>query len=463
MKSASEHDLSALLRAGTKGAAEYLPAINTLYSSFATRLGSKDSMASAIRSDLDAIDFLRSGESWFKYDGVMNSAVNVFSKSGKHTPLAITQSRRAGTMMMADSGGYQVAKGVWDIPTYQRLLPGILDFQLTADVAICADVPSEAVQNGFVKNDDKALEIYAANMELFATSIPADAKTCFLSVLQGHDHDTRDKWSEVNAGFSFSNGLAISFRAFEDKFFNVLIWLCILHSRGALKGCRHIHMLGVGHLRAAIGFTLIARALRKHFGMEGVRFTYDSSTPFAVAYNGSVIENWRFEKSSLTFDLRPVPQDFCDVGSGEPFPYITSPIGKALRLGDICVRDYGKRPIDSTSYALIMAHNLYVYISGIIAANRLIDHAVRNPKLYELPVEIYDFVKIVDQAFCKPDETAMINHLWSNRNIIEFFDERRCVTRQDLIAGVIPDLGVDRIDDEASTRPAPLKNGEIAK
>lgn len=447
---ARTYDLFTLMQSAMPDGAHYLPAVQTVVDNQIDALVRPcGQIPEPMITSPGYLNFFSGQSPAFKYPAIMNSAHNVVKGQGELKHLKMSPQNHSG-FEVRDSGGFQLCKGTWSLSHYQTLWPTILAFQLQAKAAISLDAPTEFTSQAECEGFDHCLSITMDGHDFTASNLPLDYKTIFLNSLQGENHVEREKWWRAVRTATYCRGWAFSFRAFGKKFLNLLIWLTILHANGDLKKCRHIHILGAGHLLGAVAFSLIARAMRRHLEMPEFHFTYDMSSPFKMVAYGRVIHNWRFSKKEMTFDISQFPDGEVFIGSKLDFPYATSPIGRALKLGDIVVGNNSPRPdraIDGLGYAILATHNLYVHLLGVIQANRLAACAINNPRLYELPIQIKYFADALDLAFSQPTQGRMERVLEANRDIIQFFDVRRSFNSTHAEKGFFPDLGSQDFDD----------------
>src|SRR6056297_2125950 len=101
-----------------KDYAVYLPAISGFYSTYIgkQREGEfipKDRIPQEFDRDIEGMNFLNSEDGYFYYKYGLYSAGHAQLDLSKTTSDAMVQQRdRASTMILGDSGGYQVGKGI---------------------------------------------------------------------------------------------------------------------------------------------------------------------------------------------------------------------------------------------------------------------------------------------------------------------------------------------------------------
>jgi hypothetical protein len=148
-----------------------------------------------------------------------------------------------------------------------------------------------------------------------------------------------------------------------------------------------IHFLGIGRLDWACYLTSIERQLRKY--NPNINVSFDAASPFVAAGGYALSYNYSyFKPDQLTYSMGRGIDNKALKGSSAAMPF-QGPIMERLTAGDMCVMGDGdlnkhgkesKTSWDSTTYALIMAHNVYNHIQAVQEINRLadIEYATRN-------------------------------------------------------------------------------------
>ncbi|MEQ9446084.1 MAG: hypothetical protein RJS98_11000 [Rhodospirillaceae bacterium] len=378
---------------------------------------------------------------------------------------------RNSTFILADSGGFQVAKGTWDYDVRkatakqrEELCQKVINWQVDhigANVAVTLDIPTETIKatkgvNVGVTFQD-CLDATLRNHETWERLLkrkPNDA--LFLNVMQGDKHNEREEWYEAVKNVSYTKGWAISLRAFgadnkgESLFGEILYFISWLKRDNLLKDCKHLHFLGETSLRTGMALTIIMRRLQKY--SPGLMVTFDSSTPFVDGLRfGKVYHTWGFGSSKQTQDIE---DDVENLSSGEsehytsdikvrsdvsawidklqlgsikqipkglPFWTVTSPVTRHLKVGDI-QGGKGKYGFSQVGSAIIAVHNLYVWLLANLQMNRLLDHYLANNTLYDLPIEYDQFSKAVDKVL-KAQNPDKVIYEQSSSKLLHFMNQ----------------------------------------
>ena len=385
--------------------AVYLPAISSFYSTYVAKqrleeFVPKDRIPLGFDRGIEGMNFLNEEQGYFTYKYALYSAGHAqldLEKSVEQESM-IQQRVRGKTMILGDSGGYQIGKGVlkFDWLNFEgaeanKVRQKILEWlELTADWSMMLDVPTWACDHNHtaktgLKTFDDCLDKTKFNNEYFLKNRLGQTK--FLNVLQGSDWDTAEKWYQGVK--EFSDPAIWSDKAAEGWAFGganmckmdiTLKRLMTLREDGLLKGKNWIHFLGTAQLDWSCYLTLIQREIRKHINEE-ITISFDCASPFIATAHGLVYTNAQHTAKRWSVIMDKAPDNKALAKSNIPFPF-ESEIGRRLNMGDICWYDptmvnkigkIGKTSWDSFAYALMMGHNVYCHIVGVQRAQHLMD------------------------------------------------------------------------------------------
>jgi len=167
----------------------------------------------------------------------------------------------------------------------------------------------------------------------------------------------------------------------------VLERLIDLREDGLLEGKDWIHFLGIGRLDWACYLTSIERQLKKY--NPDISISFDAASPFVAAGGYALSYNYnKFNPDQLTYAMGRGLDDKSLKGSKLGMPF-QGPIMERCTVGDLCVMGpgdlnkhgkEGKTSWDTTTYAIVMAHNVFNHIQAIQEINRLadIEYKIRN-------------------------------------------------------------------------------------
>lgn len=403
------------------GWAKYLPAISGFYT---THLGKdlhvegfipKERVPKGLEYGIQGLDFLKKEDSYYHYKWGLFSAGHAerrLNKCDEREPM-IHKRDRNNTVIIGDSGGFQIAKGVikldWATVKTEagdplreeilRYLEYTADWSMTLDVpAFAADYPLSE-KTGLTKFED-TLDVTEYNLHYFVKNrVPGATK--FLNVLSGSTRENSKQWYDTVKAFSIPDAVeawdyprnhtlegwafaGINMRNMPTTLERILD----LRDDDLLADKDWIHFLGIGRLDWACYLTSIERAIKKYYN-PNINISFDAASPFVSAGGYALVYDYNyFTPNKLTYSMSKCVDEKHLKGSKMAMPF-QGPIMERLTVGDICVlgpNDPNKQgkitntSWDTTSYALIMAHNVYNHIHAVQEINRLADveYAVRK-------------------------------------------------------------------------------------
>ena len=422
-----------------KDYAVYLPAISSFYSTYIAKqrleeFVSKDRIPKGFDRGIEGMNFLNEEEGYFTYRYGLYSAGHAqldLNKSMVQESM-IQQRDRSKTMILGDSGGYQIGKGVlkfdwldFEGKSANKTRQSILEWlELTADWSMMLDVPTWACDHIHspktgLKTFEDCLEKTRFNNDYFLQNRLGQTK--WLNVLQGSDWDTAEKWYDGVKEFSDPKGKYAGKEA-EGwamgganmcKMDITLKRLMTLREDNLLKGKDWMHFLGTAQLDWSCYLTLIQRQIRKHIN-ENFTISFDCASPFIATAHGLVYTNAQHTNKRWSVIMDKAPDNKSLSGRSDiPFPF-ASETGSRLTMEDIAYYDLGVRKTDaelgvdakgnqvkfdhlkpehynvvprlnkldkipnktswdSFAYALMMGHNVECHIVAVQRAQQLMD------------------------------------------------------------------------------------------
>ena len=422
-----------------KDYAVYLPAISSFYSTYVAKQRLEEFVPKAripagFDRGIEGMNFLNPEQGYFTYKYGLYSAGHAqldLDKSIDQESM-IQQRDRNNTMILGDSGGYQIGKGVLKFDwldfegkeatkTRQKILEWL---EVTADWSMMLDVPTWACDHIHspktgLKTFDDCLDKTRYNNDYFLMNRLGQTK--WLNVLQGSDWDTAEKWYDGVKEFSDPAGKYAG-REAEGWAFGganmckmdiTLKRLITLREDGLLKGKNWIHFLGTAQLDWSCYLTLIQRQIRKHINEE-LTISFDCASPFIATAHGLVYTSAVHTPKRWSVIMDKAPDNKSLSGSDIPFPFESS-IGRRLTMKDIAYYDLGERKSDvelkgvkfdhlnpehyhivprlnklgkipnktswdSFAYALMMGHNVECHIVAVQRAQQLMDIEIAKVK-----------------------------------------------------------------------------------
>lgn len=405
------------------GYAVYLPAISGFFIQQLAKMDEdpeyfgKGRLGPSFDKGHEGLNFLRD-DSYYHYKWGLYSAGHAkldIEKSKKYEGM-VQNRRRDNTIIVGDSGGFQIAKATGDFKKVDwdnfggaggDVIRGkIMNWlEETADWSMTLDIPAFAAEPPFNKKTgltsfDDTLRLSVINLEYFVKN-RTPGKTKFLNVLSGSDATTSKKWYDTVKHFSdpeFIKDLGLTEdRTLEGYAFaganmwnmkNALTRLLDLINDGLIQDKGWIHFLGLGRLDWACYLTAIQRQIRKHYNPE-ITISFDAASPFVSVAKGQCYSHNSFTPKRWGYNMQAAIDERECKGSKLPMPF-KGPIMERSEVGDICRLGPGepnrlgkvaKTSWDNMSYLLMMSHNVYNHIDAVQEANRIADYEYQRNKL----------------------------------------------------------------------------------
>jgi hypothetical protein len=453
------------LTAKQRDYAIFLPAVSSF---FATYIGKQRqeqyvpaSRMPAQIPDMEQLNWLNPGKSLFPYRWSLYSAGHANLDVTKSVPKeSMIRDRDPNTIMLADSGGFQIAKGVWpgrwNDPTDKkanRQREAVLKWQMSiATHGMTMDIPTwtyldrEAAEACGIYSYEDAVNATQYNNEFWIANRYGDTK--ILNVLQGSNHAEADHWYDLMKHYSDP-------RRYPDQHFNgwgmggqnmcdvhlILKRLVHLIHDGLLESGVHdwMHFLGTSKLEWAVLLTDIQRAVRQYHNPT-FTISFDCASPFlatanGLAYHTIVTDNhgkWSYLMEPTADDKKYAtdPRSFRDavIHDGIHQSFEDSPVSSRLGIRDVCIYKpgdlnkigkEGRTSWDSFSYALLMAHNVWMHIESVQRANRLYDQGVA-PEMMVHPFDTGLNVRaVIDRIFAARDRQKSLQIIDDHAKIWE--------------------------------------------
>jgi hypothetical protein len=375
-----------------KDYAIFLPAISGFY---ATYIGKQrvdpnfvePSRMPAQLQDMEQLNWLNSKKSLFPYKWSLYSGGHADLDLNKKSPKEdMVRDREPGTFMLGDSGGFQIAKGLWEgdwkansgCPKAQKKRAAVLTWlDNISDYAMILDIPTWVIYD---KKASDACKITTLQEAVDATKFNNDyfmqhrkgvknGGAKFLNVLQGDNHASADKWYELMKDYcdpvkypdTHFDGWAMGGQNVADVHL-VLKRIVALRYDNLLQEGVHdwMHFLGTSKLEWAVLLTTIQRAVRKYVN-PNFTISFDCASPFLATANGQVYhhvdlpnkEKWCYRMTSSIDDKKYAndTRKWRDVVMQDHLAHFKhfdeSPISERMQINDICVYKDGVRKTDA--------------------------------------------------------------------------------------------------------------------
>lgn len=408
----------------------FLPALSGFYSTFVgkQRYGNyvnPTRVPASFTHGVESLNFLNADQGIFNYKWCLYSAghanldLNKFDESED----MIRNRDRSSTLVVGDSGGYQIAKGVWPADWKDPNCPkaakkrkevlawmdGIMDYGMTLDIpAWVINSPTGSEATG-IRTYADAVKATFINNEYFINNRNGNCK--FLNVLQGETHTEADEWYDHMKKYcdpkqysNHFNGWAMGGQNKCDMHL-VLKRINQLRFDGLLEKGVHdwMHFLGMSKLEWACLLTDIQRAIRKNHN-SNFTVSFDCASPFLATANGQIYTNIKMDdRGSWSYKMYASVDDkkyhtdsrlFKDAVIQDNIFKIfeSSPVIDQVAIKDICyygptdlnkIGKIGRTSWDAFSYAIMMGHNIWLHCEAVQRANRSYDAGIVPKMLVE--------------------------------------------------------------------------------
>ena len=442
----------------------FLPAISGFYATFIGKQRVNNDyvdvnrMPAAIQ-DMEQMNWLNDQKSLFPYKWSLYSGGHANLDLSKDDPKEdMVRKRDPNTLILGDSGGFQIGKGLWEgdwkansgCPKAQKKRGLVLNWlDNTANYSMVLDIPTwvfknkEASDACQIKTIQEAVDATKFNNEYFIKHRKgvSNGGTRFLNVLQGSDHTSADEWYEEMKEFCDPN-------KYPDRHFNgwamggqnmcdvhlILKRLVALRHDNLLQEGLHdwMHFLGTSKLEWAVLLTTIQRAVRKYVNPK-FTISFDCASPFLATANGQVYHEislphdgkWSYRMSPIADDKKyssdTRPYGTAALQDGLINVFDESPVSSRIQMKDVCVYapgdvnkigKEGKTSWDSFSYALLMGHNVWTHIESVQRANREFDagHYPRMMRNWNGSIYFKDVVEAIFATSNKQEAEQIIQH-----------------------------------------------------
>lgn len=415
--------------------AVFTPAISGFYVNYVSKQRYEkyvpdERIPAKFENGIEGLNFLNKDKGYFVYETALYSAGHAeldLQKAVKKESM-IHERDRKNTILIGDSGGFQISKGVWqgnwtakegkDKKTDKQRGLVLNWLENTANYSMVLDIPT----NGMNIVDEKTgkplcgLNSYEEfregtiqNNKYFFKH--RQGKTKFLNVLQGSTYEQADDWFETVCLPIVEETSGWAFGGVQKTNLNhSLRRILLLKEFGLLdKGIAEwMHFLGTGKASHAVIYTAIQRALRKHVNPT-ITISYDAASPFLATANGKVYTHNMFSDKSFGYMLPFMVDDKTPMGKNEPWPWDDSPVGERLTWGDINyynpgdlnkLKKEGDTSWDSFSYFLLMGHNVYKHIDTVQMACRLTARPLKQMMTW-VPLHFLEFADLAEELIAK--------------------------------------------------------------
>lgn len=361
-----------------KDYAIFLPSISAIYAKIVSmpEYNIRDKMPDGLINGRQDLNFLNPDNTLFYYPAALYSAGHAYlGIDDSDIQESMVQKRdRKNTVMIGDSGGFQIATGVLKWPWQKK--NGQTDIEWsnskddmrmkilrwlehTADYSMVLDVPTYGlVKFGFdpvtgdslhpgMKTFKDCLNVSLENYDFFIKH-RREGDTKFLNVLQGRNQLEGDIWWDAVKDLPFETWAFSNVQA--SNFAINLRRLIIMRDGKYLDGRDWLHYLGNGKIKAGCALTTLQRCIRQYINPD-ITISYDAASPFVMTAHGQSYFGYNLSHTDMAFKGGSIIDDKLLKHSKQTINewiiendvkgYINpTRIGDKCTVGDICVRGY---------------------------------------------------------------------------------------------------------------------------
>ena len=434
--------------------AVFLPAISGFYATFVGKQRNEPYVDPARMpaglSDMEMMNWLNSQKALFPYRWSLYSGGHANLDLNKQDwSEDMIRNREPGSFILGDSGGFQIAKGLWEgdwkansgCAKAQKKRSAVLAWlDSVSDYGMILDIPTWVIHD---KKASKACQITTLQEAVDATKFnneyfmahrkgKENGGAKFLNVLQGDNHTSAEQWYQEMKDFcdpvkypdTHFDGWSMGGQNMCDVHLVLKRLVHLIHDGLLEKGVHDwMHFLGTSKLEWAVLLTDIQRAVRKYHN-SNFTISFDCASPFLAIANGQLYhsivteerDKWSY-RMEPTADNKKYATDTRLFGDavrqdGIHANFEDSPISRRIQMKDICIYKpgdlnkigkEGKTSWDSFSYALLMGHNTWMHIEAVQRANRLYDQGTCPDMMVHPTNSDFDVRKVIDKVFAARD------------------------------------------------------------
>jgi hypothetical protein len=403
--------------------------------------------------------------------------------------------------MLADSGGFQIAKGVWPgrwADTKDRAAEkkreqvlkwqmGIATYGMTMDIPTWTYRDPKAAAACGIHSYDDAVNATKFNNDYWLANRYGETK--ILNVLQGGNHAEADHWYDLMKGYCdpnlherHFNGWGMGGQNMCDVHLVLKRLVNLIHDGLLEKGIHDwMHFLGTSRLEWAVLLTIIQRAVRRYHNAN-FTISFDCASPFLATANGQLYHSIKLDDRdkwgylmSPTADNKKYATDTRLFGDavrqdGIHLNFEDSPVSRRMTIKDVCIYrpgdlnkigKEGKTSWDSFSYALMMAHNVWMHIEAVQRANQQYDQGVKPAMLVHPLNPQHDAEAVIDQVFAARDRQRSLAIIESNSKVWERIIGTRGFTGKRAINAHSQFNSLFDFDDDESTGDEELDSDKL--
>lgn len=440
--------------------ATFLPAVSSFYSTFVgkQRFGNyvdPNRLPAGFNQGVEGLNFFDPEKGYFYYKWGLYSAGHAdidMSRISEKDDMFRSRPRNGDSVVVGDSGGFQIGKGVWEgdwkdpnCPKAHKKrsqvltwMDGIMDWGMCLDIPAWVARSPEGMKATGISSYAEAVNATFINNDYFINNRNGNCK--FLNVLQGENHTEADDWYQRMKKYcdpkqysNHFNGWSMGGQNMCDVHLTLKM-LVNMRFDGLLESGKQdwIHFLGTSKLEWACLLTDIQRAVRKYHNPT-LTVSFDCASPFLATANGQIytqneishMKKWTY-RMEASVDNKKYSTDtraFSDAVNQDGIfkkssLFNDSPISARCMVKDVCIYKpgdlnkngkEGRTSWDSFSYAIQMGHNVWMHINAVQEANRQYDLGIiPNMMAFDTVYDRKYFRDVIDRIFETDDKDVAL-------------------------------------------------------
>ena len=426
------------------GFAVYLPSIQKNYAKAVIKSDDK-SRTMPNNVTMRSLNFLNPKNKLWHYKYALYSAGQF--RIGETQSDMVTLRNPKETVILGDSGGFQIGKGTlagfatlnklktadevceaWrDASQLKKWIVNWLethsDYAMTLDMPLWAQLPQNKNTPFHKCSTQQLIDLTVENLEFITKNKRGNTK--WLNVIQGTNSVDMKLWWDAVKGYKFGGWALAGDTGWRGGSMAVVNQVLMMRDEGAFKeGLDWLHVLGVSQTKWAVILSAIQRGLRKSTN-PNLRVSFDSASPNILAGKFEQIAVYpKFTKKEDSWVVSAVrcPSAKIYVGSKDKFAFpFPSPLGDRLALSHLNVKydKYSNVRFDEATQMFLTHHNTWIYVRSMLEANELAFLDKADAEQF-VPKNLLACIQLIEELMCSKSWKTKISN---NKKLFDAVDK----------------------------------------
>jgi hypothetical protein len=426
------------------GFAVYLPSIQKNYAKAVIKSDDK-SRTMPNNVTMRSLNFLNPKNKLWHYKYALYSAGQF--RIGETQSDMVTLRNPKETVILGDSGGFQIGKGTlagfatlnklktadevceaWrDASQLKKWIVNWLethsDYAMTLDMPLWAQLPQNKNTPFHKCSTQQLIDLTVENLEFITKNKRGNTK--WLNVIQGTNSVDMKLWWDAVKGYKFGGWALAGDTGWRGGSMAVVSQVLMMRDEGAFKeGLDWLHVLGVSQTKWAVILSAIQRGLRKSTN-PNLRVSFDSASPNILAGKFEQIAVYpKFTKKEDSWVVSAVrcPSAKIYVGSKDKFAFpFPSPLGDRLALSHLNVKydKYSNVRFDEATQMFLTHHNTWIYVRSMLEANELAFLDKADAEQF-VPKNLLACIQLIEELMCSKSWKTKISN---NKKLFDAVDK----------------------------------------